>query len=1031
LYVRGNLTHNGTVQEQAAKANVLVGLAGRATEPANAYLNKAFRGVVVAPFGEVRLGASSSGHVGSFYGEKVECKHSPFHSAIVKHRPFDPEDLCSALSGPDQEACSPFCPCGPEIFVTCITPVTAERAIALFGYHNSTGAPVEIPLGDDNRLLPTPTVPGVVLPTVFAPGLEPRAFWVPIETGTLTWELRKESATATLASPHCSVDGAYPRPPEGPIARGESAGELPPSAPRPPPYTGPLAGDAGATALFDQLQANAFPNFEIRLTRFNCSATSSCADCDLPCGQFGYECQLVAPEYIDTFINGGNRVNRTILNGLNCPAEWPQGGIVSAPVDPLQTEVVVRVEARGIANADAEVIIDNRNGAPEEVCVVLPHVGDWCFEVEQVTGAPPPPTTTTRVCASWNAAYVDSDQGEDDRGITAGPGFKRYRASYARYSLEAIGPLGSESTGGYLDADGCTTAAPNALMFLPDAAPGEPGSLSLSLRLETHAVPPDSPGFYRPDDEFESDADVGAVGYSIDIEGSGVWSTRFQFGTDVPGSVPFETWTEDNGWALPPEQIQLTAPPEAHMSPVLNIAATVSTLLTTPDLGHATGHYAIVQGVGSTFSDKFGNPVYEASGSNSTDDRVKFPPPQAALKLVACTPSAPTCPDMAQSCIDLVTRDPCGDVDRCGCLPSLLEAAIPNTTCLEDVDCPGTEGCFHYGTDGLTRPCNGAAGCRCVTTCTTDNECQPGRSCFNAVSYGPCDGTGSCLCMKEDETHWKMIVTHEIGHQVQRRGIGERLGDVYQFDSGGIQINDPPWLATEASLCTCNHVEASNAWHCLQSIERTGAAQAEGFAQFLAARVWNDSTESDCTFAYYKEFKNESATLRPPVPINCATPYKWRNAYCGMGESADMGTELDWLGFLYSLNVLSPEATRVPMTDLWRIYRNACVPPGTPPNPTPPPCSDSIPLQWQLTAVPNDPPVACVIDADCSPAYPNCFALATGSMQPCPIGGMCVCKVVRQGFVEGTEGTFGAGSAKANNVEILGDRFGVSRDLTQ
>ena len=137
---------------------------------------------------------------------------------------------------------------------------------------------------------------------------------------------------------------------------------------------------------------------------------------------------------------------------------------------------------------------------------------------------------------------------------------------------------------------------------------------------------------------------------------------------------------------------------------------------------------------------------------------------------------------------------------------------------------------------------------------------------------------------------------------------------------------------------------------------------------------------------------------------------------------------LDWLGFLYNLTALG--ADPLPMTGLWNIYRNTCVPPGTPPNPSPLKCTEEVPMQWQLTAVASDPPVACTPGVPtCGGNFTSCLDATFGSMEPCPAGGACVCKSVRQGFVEGARGTFGEMSQQAISVENLGLTFGVDRNL--
>ena len=128
------------------------------------------------------------------------------------------------------------------------------------------------------------------------------------------------------------------------------------------------------------------------------------------------------------------------------------------------------------------------------------------------------------------------------------------------------------------------------------------------------------------------------------------------------------------------------------------------------------------------------------------------------------------------------------------------------------------------------------------------------------------------------------------------------------------------------------------------------------------------------------------------------------------------------------------------MTGLWNIYKNTCVPPGTPGSTNPPKCTTNIPMQWQLTAVAGDPPVACDAATPCaSAAFPSCLEASPGSMLPCPVGGACVCKAVRQGFVEGAAATFpqvpgdpvqnAANLARLLNLTTLGDDFGVNRNL--
>ncbi len=109
----------------------------------------------------------------------------------------------------------------------------------------------------------------------------------------------------------------------------------------------------------------------------------------------------------------------------------------------------------------------------------------------------------------------------------------------------------------------------------------------------------------------------------------------------------------------------------------------------------------------------------------------------------------------------------------------------------------------------------------------------------------------------------------------------------------------------------------------------------------------------------------------PPISVDCIAAHKWRNRNCPI--NGDMSTELDWLNVLYNLNAVG--ATRSPMTDIFKIYRQACLPPPAPgdvPNLDPPPCASnfvSFDVAWDavppgLVIPSND--VACLSDADCS-----------------------------------------------------------------
>jgi len=199
---------------------------------------------------------------------------------------------------------------------------------------------------------------------------------------------------------------------------------------------------------------------------------------------------------------------------------------------------------------------------------------------------------------------------------------------------------------------------------------------------------------------------------------------------------------------------------------------------------------------------------------------------------------------------------------------------------------------------------------------------------------GPCTPPNPEGC---GDDRWKFVTAHEIGHVVQRRNTG-RFFYQYKFDSELDHPGAPP-------ECRCDHVAGANAWHCLQSLELPGAVQTEGFAQYFASKAWNDLGETDCGFPYYKDFLDTMCLPgvlscdpdpasgliinRPPVPVSCIEPIRWRNNHCletpvQPGEViADLGVEFDWMGFYYKLT--NPGTSdRLTPGELHAVYRSAC-----------------------------------------------------------------------------------------------------------
>jgi hypothetical protein len=206
------------------------------------------------------------------------------------------------------------------------------------------------------------------------------------------------------------------------------------------------------------------------------------------------------------------------------------------------------------------------------------------------------------------------------------------------------------------------------------------------------------------------------------------------------------------------------------------------------------------------------------------------------------------------------------------------------------------------------------------------------------IGEGGCaEGQPPQFCRLADD-RWKFVVAHEIGHVVQARRTGT-WNDFLTFNGA----DDPPGAPP---LCSCGHIDRSNRLHCLQSIENPSGAATEAFAHLFATRVWNDFTQTDATFVYYKDLldthcapgseacggdpMNPGLSIsKPPFRVDALAAPKWRNNHCGgvppfdTGDTiATMGTERDWMGFYY--NVTRPLPNSINLFSLFNIHKIAC-----------------------------------------------------------------------------------------------------------
>jgi hypothetical protein len=114
--------------------------------------------------------------------------------------------------------------------------------------------------------------------------------------------------------------------------------------------------------------------------------------------------------------------------------------------------------------------------------------------------------------------------------------------------------------------------------------------------------------------------------------------------------------------------------------------------------------------------------------------------------------------------------------------------------------------------------------------------------------------------------------------------MGHAIGD---FGTGGKLINGNVSMNSATCPATAND-------HSIGSQEWVSGAMIEGWGHFFAADVFNDDSEADCGFEYYKTTFSDSSPA-----IDCESgnsPYVLAYMENECGPTVDnRGVELDWL----------------------------------------------------------------------------------------------------------------------------------------
>lgn len=884
---------------------------------------------VVAPNASVTLATGGLTHAGSLYAKGIS---------------LDPDVRFNYVPFKYWDWVLP-----PKPFVSCVYPAGGGTYMAAFGYENARMVALEIAAGPGNVLTPDPGTP--YNPVVhFLPGRHDRSLWVPMPVTGLTWNVLGQSVTATLSSPPCELVPSDTN--RGPISEGRPV----PRLNLPPMPTLAAVSDVFTNATgpgyFDGVEpadnsgAPTNPNLPAEKGNPPQVPPGLTEDPLLPLtlsvalhlhDDSGFE-KVDLEGY--TSINGdatswstlpasGAQVSRTVMVPRNAPAaidfQFVERNLYKAH-ESIKVNAVAHLEdptptVSGVVES-AKITKNWVFGLPLSVdsyelqnslTVLGTLLGSDLahgFEGDNVAvwsiSSPATSGSGVKVCANWSTYFVDEDLPTVDGiketyvGTPIGSNGRAvaYPAAFAPFTLMVKGTTASYSVNGILDRDGCVADVPaNAFIYRDDVTDGSSGGMSLYLNLSG---------------DLTITTGGGAAHFPItqdDVVFEQVFqATRFD-NTDNP-------WPLQDGYRVPPDRIDLTSN-RIQSAGAMTAASISHALRRFSDLGITlpSGKYTVALDDGT------------ATGTKDYEGK-----------------------DVGDSFFGG------GDPDD-----------------------PTDHGTLHIG-PGYFPYCGEEEGSPidCRTPCGESGDCGGGQMC--AVAGNPTKGCQSddtaCFCAYPVQSVWKFTVTHELGHMIQEALTGKMQTGGYGFscekDSEGKclttlgklvensdRMKDPfladPPLMDEA--CGCQHVNlGGNPRHCLQSIEVSSTADGEGFGQFFSSLMWNDPQAEHCRFNYYKEvldvgadtcriagdplacktfaFRNgDVGTITlPPVPVDCKVSAKWRNTQrCAVDSRTNlpkglMGTEYDWMTFLYAVNAQLSVNGQGGLNELGKVYNYACHP---------------------------------------------------------------------------------------------------------
>jgi outer membrane protein assembly factor BamB len=811
---------------------------------------------------------------------------------------------------------------GPEPFVTCVTRWTDTNYSALFGYRNRLGVPATIPVGPQNHTVP-PAPPGVI-PDTFRPGEIDAGFWVQFDGTSVTWTLRGRSATATAATPRCT-GLVYPIVPttQDDLRFPERPGTLRPDVLAAVPSDhqdadhyalgAPLSAMSSGGASVSQVgtvqQALTIPqgNFTVHITELFMGGDIGLGGCDVP----DYRASLS-------------------IDGQSCGESHVAGSDVCNKCAGVPEFLESDATCCAACGVNISVGISKSCTKPVPITAPTVTVGIGLIEFDDASGSE---------TLAGGGVVIDNSTGQivstigghvDSRGVfidaNSGWGFRlqvvpvgppplsfsplvcaSYNAHFVDEGTEDV--LGTPVQGQSSKRYPAAFAQAELNMEGPLTGPVSWfGFLDQDGCVPAGSVPNNA--FFAFSSATAGDPTTGGVSMTLE------WNTQHYNGSAnwVVYDVTAGRSQDDPGTG---QNFKLD-------SKVRQIATLTSSSQNNDipfNQWTTAGNWSL--------------PPQRIDVRNTTENDVTRA--SAVVTQILRTPDTAIAPGL----YEVHSNDGCPDAD-------LKTDSCVSRICDSTSSSPSTpqEACE---TDQLNR--------------------GEGRE---VLFVGPATGG------LPTQSHWKFIVAHEAGHYVQGAAMGG-FGTSYNFCPTHGPYTELPfnWLCADfvatpdppgtPPLCGCSHVDSANGLHCLQSIERQGAAQLEGFAQFFASKTWNHPDESACTFNYYKEFLSDTCQVpgtcdpfaadpalvvnKPPYVTSCKQPVRWRNTHCAgpiLNPTPDpaqqigmFSTEYDWLGCLWNINTST--ANKLSMNQIFDVYRRACRDLATG---TPQACQQNLVLTW-------------------------------------------------------------------------------------